>query len=96
MLRIAFCLSVLPIIAAEVSLSYPDSKPQDLTETLHGVEVSDPYRWLEDLNSEETATWVEAQNEVTGNYLGELSGAEAIRDHSVSYTHLTLPTIYSV
>lgn len=81
MLRIAFCLSVLPIIAAEVSLSYPDSKPQDLTETLHGVEVSDPYRWLEDLNSEETATWVEAQNEVTGNYLGELSGAEAIRDH---------------
>ena len=62
-------------------MSYPNSYPGDTVDTLHGVEVADPYRWLEDLNADKTATWVKEQNEVTENYLGKLEGSEAINNH---------------
>ena len=35
----------------------PITKQDDLVETLHGVEVADPYRWLEDFTSDKAATW---------------------------------------
>ena len=62
-------------------LQYPDSHPGKTVETLHGIEVADPYRWLEDLNSEQTATWVKEQNEVTVAYLKDIPGSEAINNH---------------
>jgi prolyl oligopeptidase len=45
----------------------------------HGTAVPDPYRWLEDVNSEETAAWVEAQNAVTFAYLEAIPEREWIR-----------------
>ncbi|MGH9379732.1 MAG: prolyl oligopeptidase family serine peptidase [Thermoanaerobaculia bacterium] len=60
-------------------LSYPETRQIELVETLHGVEVPDPYRWLEDLDSEETKAWVAAQNEVTFGYLEQLPGREALQ-----------------
>jgi len=51
---------------------YPQSRRGDTVEDYHGVAVADPYRWLEDLNSAETAAWVASQNEVTQAYLGRL------------------------
>jgi len=48
-----------------VSFRYPPSRVDPLVETLHGVRVADPYRWLEDAGSPETAAWVDAQNEFT-------------------------------
>ena len=54
------------------SISYPETRMIDHTDTYHGVEVADPYRWLEDDNSPETAIWVEAQNQVTAAYLGRI------------------------
>ena len=48
-----------------MSFRYPPSRVDALVETLHGVRVADPYRWLEDAGSPETAAWVDAQNEFT-------------------------------
>jgi prolyl oligopeptidase len=53
-------------------MRYPESKKQPVTDTFYGTPVQDPYRWLEDDNSKETADWVKQQNEVTFNYLNKL------------------------
>ncbi len=55
-------------------LPYPTTRTTDTTDTYHGITVPDPYRWLEDPNTDETAAWVHAQNKVTFNYLGNLPG----------------------
>ena len=48
-----------------MTAEYPESRRADVVETLHGREIADPYRWLEDADSAETTDWVRRQNEVT-------------------------------
>jgi prolyl oligopeptidase len=48
---------------------YPPARRSQLIETMHGVEVPDPYRWLETAGSGETTAWVEAQNTLTRSHL---------------------------
>ena len=61
-------------------LSYPTTRQVSQTDTYHGITVADPYRWLEDPNSEETAQWVEAQNKVTFDYLNRLPGRDRLKE----------------
>ena len=61
-------------------LKYPETVREDVVDNYHGTEIVDPYRWLEDDNSERTAEWVKAQNEVTFGYLNALPQREAIRE----------------
>ncbi len=61
------------------TMPYPKSERGDVVDNYFGVEVADPYRWLEDDNSEATAQWVEAQNEVTFDYLKQLPAREPIK-----------------
>jgi prolyl oligopeptidase len=65
--------------AGGAALSYPVAKKVDQTDDYHGTKVADPYRWLEDANSEETKAWVEAENKVTQSYLAQIPQREAIR-----------------
>jgi prolyl oligopeptidase len=44
---------------------YPETRTQALVEDLHGQPVPDPYRWMEDLESDEIRAWIEAQNQLT-------------------------------
>ncbi|AQG81748.1 prolyl oligopeptidase family serine peptidase [Spirosoma montaniterrae] len=57
---------------ASQSLSYPATQKADQVDTYHGTAVADPYRWLEDDRSAETAEWVKAQNKVTFDYLEKI------------------------
>ncbi|HBI32381.1 MAG TPA: S9 family peptidase, partial [Verrucomicrobiales bacterium] len=63
------------------TLSYPDSKPGETVDTLHGIRVPDPYRWLEDLNSDQTAAWVKAQSSLTNSYLDAIPGRQVLKNH---------------
>jgi prolyl oligopeptidase len=60
-------------------LPYPDTHRGEVVENYHGTLVADPYRWLEDADSAETAAWVAAENEVTFNYLEQIPGRDAVR-----------------
>jgi prolyl oligopeptidase len=68
----------VPVVAQR--LSYPKTRTVDQTDNYHGVKVADPYRWLEDDNSADTAAWVEAQNSVTMPYLESIPERNAIRE----------------
>ncbi|MDO8681234.1 MAG: S9 family peptidase, partial [Acidobacteriota bacterium] len=61
-------LACTATLAAQ-GLTYPTTRTVDDVDTYHGTKVPDPYRWLEDDTSAETAKWVEAQNKVTFDYL---------------------------
>ena len=56
----------------QAAIQYPATKTVDHVDTYHGTTVADPYRWLEDDTSPETAAWVEAQNKVTFAYLDKI------------------------
>ena len=59
-------------LSAQSGLDYPVTRTVDHVDTYHGTKVPDPYRWLEDDTSADTATWVEAQNKVTFAYLDRI------------------------
>ena len=62
----------------KMAVIYPETKMVDTVDVYFGKEVADPYRWLEDDNSEETGAWVKAQNKISFNYLNQIPGKDAI------------------
>ena len=50
---------------------YPDSKQIDFNETIHGYQIQDSYRWLEDFTSAESLRWVKKQNKFTKKFIGK-------------------------
>jgi len=67
------------LAATSVASPYPPSPAVPQTDDFFGTKVADPYRWLEDLDSAETAAWVGAQNKVTFDFLAKLGQRDAIK-----------------
>ncbi len=72
----AYCQQ--PAKGSESSMTYPETTTVDVKDDYHGRVVKDPYRWLEDTESDETAAWVKAQNEVTDKYLHSIPERESM------------------
>ena len=53
-------------------IKYPKTTKENVVDTYFGVEVKEPYRWLENDTSKATAAWVKEQNKVTGDYLNQI------------------------
>src|SRR5437773_2859843 len=66
-------------VVQPMQLTYPTSKKVEQADDYHGTKIADPYRWLEDLDSDETRQWVEAQNKVTFAWLAHVPARESIR-----------------
>ena len=62
------------------TLPYPVARMDSTVDDYFGTKVPDPYRWLEDDNSAETAAWVTAENEITQNYLSQIPFRDKIRN----------------
>jgi prolyl oligopeptidase len=60
--------------------NYPVSKETEDAENFFGIEVKDPFRWLENSNSEDTKAWIKAQNEVTFGYLEQLEIRDKLKE----------------
>lgn len=63
---------------SNMKIKYPVTREDDITDNYFGTEVADPYRWLEDDLSTETAAWVKQQNTVTEKYLSQIPFRAAI------------------
>lgn len=61
-------------------INYPKTQKKEVDNTYFGTTIKDPYRWLEDDKSEETASWVKAENEVTFNYLEKIPFRKQLKD----------------
>ena len=71
--------TALPAAGGVQKLTYPQAGKVDQVDDYNGVKVADPYRWLEDLDSAETAAWVQAENAVTMPYLEAIPAREKIK-----------------
>jgi len=78
---------IVAALAVAACASLPASRPQypqtpraDVVDDYYGTKVADPYRWLEDLDSDATRAWVEAQNGVSRTVLDALPARPAIAE----------------
>lgn len=79
---------------ASSNMTYPATRIDPVTDDYHGRKVIDNYRWLEDVESDETAQWVEAENNVTRAYLDALPSREPMRkrlEQLWNYERFSLP-----
>jgi len=65
----------------------PKAQVDNVTDTYGTVTVADPYRWLEDQNSPETRTWIDAENKCTDAALGHVPGREALHQRIADLYH---------
>jgi prolyl oligopeptidase len=72
--------SLLMASCTSNNLKYPVTRKDNVVDTIFGTPVPDPYRWLEDDMSDETAAWVKEQNLLTFGYLEKIPYREEIKD----------------
>jgi prolyl oligopeptidase len=77
-MRYAFLSLLMTASTLAQPITYPAARHDDVVDDYHGTKVADPFRWLEDDNSDETKAWVKAQNVVTFDYLKSIPERETI------------------
>src|SRR5499427_5015297 len=91
---LATVLAVAPTAAfAAFSPAPPPTRVQVVTDTLHGVPIADPYRWLEDKEAPETRTWVKAQMAYTMDQLSKIAGRDQVVATLAKYSRVDSRTV---
>ncbi|WP_291098742.1 MULTISPECIES: prolyl oligopeptidase family serine peptidase [unclassified Flavobacterium] len=62
------------------NVKYPQTKKGETVDQYFDTKIADPYRWLEDDKSAETAAWVKAENKVTYDYLSKIPFRKELKD----------------
>lgn len=76
--------------------NYPSTKTVDSSDTWHNITVKDPYRWMEDLNSDTTKNWFKAQNDFTKNIVDQLPMTNEIYKGFLSIDSIQPDKIYKI
>ena len=93
--------NIITIIMSSIVLDacapkIPDTRRDNTVDNYFGTQVADPYRWLEDDASDETAQWVQAQNRVTNHYLKGIPGRKQLLNRLLdvaNYEKVGLPAL---
>ncbi|MFT3844041.1 MAG: prolyl oligopeptidase family serine peptidase [Lacibacter sp.] len=80
-MKILCILLLTGLFAAKTTaqMIYPMTKKSSVSDNYHGTVIADPYRWLEDDNSEETKAWVIEENKVTFDYLAKIPFRDKVK-----------------
>ena len=65
--------------AIKPAIAYPLARKVDQTDDYFGTQVNDPYRWMENVDSPELKTWIDAENELTQRYLAQIPLRETMQ-----------------
>ena len=66
-----FLILIITSCSNQNTSGYPETKKEEFTETIHGYEISDSYRWLEDFTSDDSLDWVKRQNKFTKTFISK-------------------------
>ena len=66
-----FLILIITACSNQNTTSYPETKKEKFTETIHGYEISDSYRWLEDFTSDDSLDWVKRQNKFSKTFISK-------------------------
>ena len=80
LLKMSIPLLVMTACQTQPKLNYPETAREDITDTYFGVEVAEPFRWLENDTSAATEEWVVAQNELTYSYLDNIKFRTGLKE----------------
>jgi prolyl oligopeptidase len=79
-----------------MSVDYPETRRDETVDDYHGHAIADPYRWMEDLESQDVRRWIDQQNAVTGRYLQTLPLRAHFRDRITAlwdYPKVSVPVV---
>jgi prolyl oligopeptidase len=82
----AFAAGTAVALLAGAALVYPPARAVDESDVYHGTTVPDPYRWMEDLESAETRTWVKAEDDLGTGYLRAMPAYQRFRSRILALT----------
>jgi prolyl oligopeptidase len=66
-------------VTTEAAPRHPPTRSEQVVETLHGVEVADPYRWLEEEKAPEVQAWMDAQDAYARQFLSGIEGRQSLK-----------------